>query len=198
MSEFTGMVCPSCGKELPEAEGLSFCPFCASKLEVSSGSAAEGNYCRERMTITFIYESYDEWARKFLGSRNYSQNIISKLFSNKGDFQSSPKHSEFVRTLENYINDLSKKELSDTQLSEIIEYGLVDCHKDKLKETDWMFMAAEKFYSQFIDKLSTEAVKPLYEKYAEFRKKNKGFEIQADIMKKFKTRLGLKTSFFGK
>ncbi len=66
------------------------------------------------------------------------------------------------------------------------------------KETDWMFMAAEKFYLPFIDKLSKEDAGKLYEKYAAIRKKNRGFEVQDSIVKKFKKVLGIKTSFFGR
>jgi len=179
MSENT--FCPACGKAAPA--DASFCPACGARLPsaVPDSSLLPGKL-RER------YEAYDAWVQQALSRRNAGQIALGWLTGNDA-FKRSEEHTRFlddVQAMSSALLEHCRTRGVSEELPALLRYVLIDCHDVDTQETDWMYLAAEKCFAEFLPLLSPEAAAALYGDYRFLRRHTPGLQIQKNILKELK------------
>ena len=75
---------------------------------------------------------------------------------------------------------------SRATMPELLRFVLLDCHRDKVAETEWMFLAAEKVFLPMISLLTREEAAALLRPYAELRRKQPGLSVQREVRRELK------------
>ena len=176
-------ICPNCGKEIDNAE-MRFCPFCGTALVMAAPLPAETPVDAVRAR----YEAYMSWVDSTLAQQEFGR-VLSALFTGNRAFKNSPEHEQFLVDLQTMSDDLTADYQAGKQretLPALLQYVLIDCHRDTPNETDWMFLAAEKMFMPLLELLTQGEAAALFAPYKLLRKKQPGLEIQKNIKKKLK------------
>ena len=179
------LICPNCGKECPE--GASFCPFCGALLPSRS---VRGDADSMTELLRARYSAYDAWAGGVLAERNLGRVAIGWLTGNDA-FKRSPEHERFLNDVQALTEELQTRcDAGECigELSGLMRYVLIDCHAEVPQETDWMFLAAEKLFLPFVERLTPDDAAVLYPDYKALRRRQPGLDAQKQILKALKKR----------
>lgn len=173
--------CPSCGKEIPASDAL-FCAYCGASLaEKDAGTVCDSVYA--------VYNEYINWSSRFILERG-TGNTLAAIFTGDREFKDRPEHKSFFDSCGKAAGELyglfADGKCGSEDILKMLEYVLIDCHKDRMDAVEWMLLAAERHFSPFIPHLSGDEAAALYEPYRRLRRKNRGLPPQDEILKKLK------------
>jgi len=176
-------ICPSCGKAVTDPE-MRFCPYCGTVL----AAGGQENAAERIDALRARYEAYDRWVLSAISGKELGAAFKAFVTGNRA-FKFSEEHERFINDVQ-AVGDALLAEYraggSRATMPELLRFVLLDCHRDKVAETEWMFLAAEKVFLPMISLLTREEAAALLRPYAELRRKQPGLSVQREVRRELK------------
>ena len=172
--ELDTVICPVCGKKTPaQPDGTGFCIFCGGKLRGDCAENSNVEYIISQIKST--YAEYNDWVCEYSLKNGGLGKSFAAFFTGNSAFKN---HENHENAWAKYYN-LCK-------LLELLKFALLHDRGDCAPEAGWMYLAVEQFFIPLIDGLTDEERADFYARYKLLRRKEPGFQIQSEILKKLK------------